>query len=77
VRVYGAAVGGVRGVGSVRGAIIVRETSPLIRLLEANASTLVKPSPCLFGWQIEQGDWETSVHVDGLLSPSRGKCYTC
>jgi hypothetical protein len=29
---------GMRGVGSVRGAVVVRDTSPLVRVLDASAS---------------------------------------
>jgi hypothetical protein len=42
---------GMRGVGSVRGAAIVRKTSPPVRVHDASASALGEPSPCVSSGQ--------------------------
>jgi hypothetical protein len=67
----------LRGVGSVRGAIIVRETSPPFRVHDASESALEEPSPCVFGGHTVQSALDTSMHGDGVLSTCKGECYTC
>jgi hypothetical protein len=75
--VRGGSVGGVPGVGNVHGPAIVHDTSPHVWVFDASASTLGEPSPCVSGGQTVHGEWETSVHGDGVLSLSKGKILIC
>jgi hypothetical protein len=75
--VRGGSVGGVHGVGNVRGHAIVHDTTPHVRVFDASASTLGESSPCVSGGHTVHGEWETSVHGDGVLSVSKGESLTC
>jgi hypothetical protein len=73
VCMVGACAYGIRGVGSVRGAVVVLKTSPPVRVHDASASALGEPSPCVSSGQAVQCKRETSAHVDGVLSPCEGE----
>jgi hypothetical protein len=74
----------VRSAGGVSGAAIMRERSPQIWVHAASASALWEPFVCVSVvrlWYVSvhavQCARETTLHVNRVLSPAKGKCYTC